>query len=144
MPARYVLLSAYVLSALMAGCGGSLVALTSRHVTPALAYWTASGELVFIAILGGAGSVLGAFLGAVVYELTRVYAAANVADAWQLILGSVLLLVILFAPGDWWAWPVVCWAGGRLHERAALRAGSVAGLRRGEGRRRHQPGCAGA
>ncbi|RKK05749.1 branched-chain amino acid ABC transporter permease [Pseudoroseomonas wenyumeiae] len=99
VPARYVLLSAYVLSALMAGCGGSLVALTSRHVTPALAYWTASGELVFIAILGGAGSVLGAFLGAVVYELTRVYAAANLADAWQLILGLVLLLVILFAPG---------------------------------------------
>ncbi|PHK94196.1 branched-chain amino acid ABC transporter permease [Pseudoroseomonas rhizosphaerae] len=99
VPARYVLLSAYALSALMAGCGGTLIALTSRHVTPALAYWTASGELVFIAILGGAGSVLGAFLGAVVYELTRVYAAANLADAWQLILGTVLLLVILFAPG---------------------------------------------
>lgn len=98
-PARLVLLTAYVLSALMAGCGGALIALTSRHVTPALAYWTASGELVFIAILGGAGSVLGAFLGAVVYELTRVYAAANLADAWQLILGAVLLLVILFAPG---------------------------------------------
>lgn len=99
VPARYVLLSAYALSALMAGCGGTIIALTSRHVTPALAYWTASGELVFIAILGGAGSVLGAFLGAVVYELTRVYAAANLADAWQLILGTVLLLVILFAPG---------------------------------------------
>lgn len=99
VPARYVLLCAYVLSALMAGCGGTLISLASRHVTPALAYWTASGELVFIAILGGAGSVLGAFLGAVVYELTRVYAAANLADAWQLILGTVLLLVILFAPG---------------------------------------------
>jgi branched-chain amino acid transport system permease protein len=99
VPGRFVLLAAYVLSALMAGCGGTIVALTSRHVTPALAYWTASGELVFIAILGGAGSVLGAFLGAVVYELTRVYAAANLADAWQLILGAVLLLVILFAPG---------------------------------------------
>jgi len=99
VPARYVLLVAYVLSALMAGCGGVIIGLTSRHVTPALAYWTASGELVFIAILGGAGSVLGAFLGAVVYELTRVYAAANLADAWQMILGIVLLLVILFAPG---------------------------------------------
>ncbi|MFH5926226.1 branched-chain amino acid ABC transporter permease [Roseomonas xinghualingensis] len=99
VPARYVLLVAYVFSALMAGSGGTIIALTSRHVTPALAYWTASGELVFIAILGGAGSVLGAFLGAVVYELTRVYAAANLADAWQMILGVVLLLVILFAPG---------------------------------------------
>jgi branched-chain amino acid transport system permease protein len=56
---RFVLLAAYVLSALMAACGGTIVALTSRHVTPALAYWTASGELVFIAILGGAGSGAG-------------------------------------------------------------------------------------
>lgn len=102
VPARRVLLSAYVLSALMAGCGGALIALSTRHVTPALAYWTASGELVFIAVLGGAGSVFGPFLGALAYELTRTYAAAMVADAWQLILGTVLLLVILFAPGGLW------------------------------------------
>lgn len=100
--ARRVLLSAYVLSALMAGAGGAVLALTTRHVTPALAYWTASGELVFIAVLGGAGSPFGPFLGALAYELTRVYAAALVAQAWQLILGGVLLLVILFAPGGLW------------------------------------------
>ncbi len=102
VPARRVLLSAYVISAFMAGCGGVLIALSTRHVTPALAYWTASGELVFIAILGGAGSVLGPFLGALAYELTRTYATALVADAWQMILGTVLLLVILFAPGGLW------------------------------------------
>ncbi len=99
---RSVLLSAYVLSALMAGCAGALIAMTSRHVTPLLAYWTASGELVFIAILGGAGGVLGPFLGAAAYELARVYAAATVADMWQMILGAVLLLVILFARGGIW------------------------------------------
>jgi len=100
--ARRVLLFAYVMSALMGGVGGALVAMTTRHVTPQLAYWTSSGELVFIAILGGAGSALGAFLGAVAFELVRVYAAASVADAWQMILGGVLLLVILFAPGGLW------------------------------------------
>ncbi|MFC3126053.1 branched-chain amino acid ABC transporter permease [Pseudoroseomonas globiformis] len=99
---RRVLLAAYVLSALMAGAGGAVLAMTTRHVTPALSYWTASGELVFIAILGGAGAVFGPFLGAVAYELTRVYAAALVAGAWQMILGTVLLLVILFAPGGLW------------------------------------------
>jgi branched-chain amino acid transport system permease protein len=100
--ARRVLLFAYVLSALMGGTAGGLVAMTSRHVTPQLAYWTSSGELVFIAILGGAGSALGPFLGAAAFELVRVYAAAAVAEAWQLILGTVLLLVILFAPGGLW------------------------------------------
>jgi len=83
----------------MAGCGGAVMALATSQVTPALAYWTSSGELVFIAVLGGTGSVFGPFLGAMAYELTRVYAAALVADAWQMILGGMLLGVILFAPG---------------------------------------------
>jgi len=99
VPARRVLLFAYVLSAMMGGIAGALIAMTSRHVTPQLAYWTSSGELIFIGILGGAGSALGPFLGAVAFELVRVYAAAAVADAWQMILGGVLLAVILFAPG---------------------------------------------
>ena len=102
IPARRVLLSAYVLSALMGGVAGGLIAMTTRHVTPLLAYWTSSGELVFIAILGGAGGVLGPFLGAVTFELVRIYAGAAVAEAWQMILGAVLLLVILFAPGGLW------------------------------------------
>jgi branched-chain amino acid transport system permease protein len=100
--ARRVLLAAYVLSALMGGVAGAIVGMTTRHVTPLLAYWTTSGELVFIAILGGAGGALGPFLGAVTYELVRVYAAAAFAEAWQAILGVVLLLVILFAPGGLW------------------------------------------
>jgi branched-chain amino acid transport system permease protein len=103
VPARRVLLAAYVLSALMGGVAGAIIAMTTRHVTPLLAYWTSSGELVFIAILGGAGSVLGPFLGAVTFELVRIYAGAAVAEAWQMILGAVLLLVILFAPGGLWA-----------------------------------------
>ena len=57
VPARRVLLAAYVMSAFLGGLGGALIAMTTRHVTPLLAYWTASGELVFIAILGGAGGV---------------------------------------------------------------------------------------
>jgi len=97
--ARRIMLFAYVPSAVMGGMAGALVAMTSRHVTPQLAYWTSSGELIFIAILGGAGSALGPFLVAAAFELVRVYAAAAVADAWQMILGGVLPAVILFAPG---------------------------------------------
>lgn len=103
IPARRVLLVAYVLSSLMGGCGGFIVAMATRHVTPSLAYWTASAELVFIVILGGAGSVLGPFLGAAAYELTRIYASAVFAGGWQMILGLTLLLVILFAPGGLWS-----------------------------------------
>ena len=53
---------------------------------------------MFIAILGGAGSVHGALVGALAYEAVKTYAAAFAADIWQLVLGVVLLAVILFAP----------------------------------------------
>ena len=97
--AKSVLLGGYVLSAALAGLGGVLLAAVQGVVTPEFAYWVRSGEFVFIAVLGGAGHVVGAFAGAFVYELVRTYAAAFATDIWQLVLGSVLLLVILFAPG---------------------------------------------
>ena len=100
--AKRVLLVSYVASAMLAGLGGGLIAMTTLHVTPLLAYWTHSGELVFIAILGGGGAVLGPFLGAAVFELVRVYAAAAFPDAWQMILGAVLLGIILFASRGLW------------------------------------------
>jgi branched-chain amino acid transport system permease protein len=97
-----VLLVAYVLSAALAGAGGAIIACATRHVTPLLAYWTASGELVFIAILGGIGSVLGPVLGAITFELVRVYASAAFAGTWHMILGAVLLGIILFAARGLW------------------------------------------
>lgn len=100
--ARRVLFQAYVLSAGLAGLGGALGALATLHVTPLLAYWTHSGELVFVAILGGTGHVAGPFLGAVVFELVRVHAAAAFPDAWQMILGVVLLAIILSAARGFW------------------------------------------
>lgn len=96
--ARGALLTGYVVSAALCGLGGALMATAQGIVTPEYAYWTRSGEFVFIAILGGAGSVGGALVGVLTYEAVRTYAAAFAADIWQLILGAVLLAVILFAP----------------------------------------------
>jgi ABC-type branched-subunit amino acid transport system permease subunit len=96
--ARQVLLVGYVASAVLAGLGGSLVAVIQQIATPEFAYWTKSGEFVFIAILGGTGHALGAFAGSAVFEFVRFYASAQLADAWQMILGIVLIAIILLAP----------------------------------------------
>jgi ABC-type branched-subunit amino acid transport system permease subunit len=96
--ARRVLLVGYVISALLGGVGGSLVAIIQQIATPEFGYWTKSGEFVFIAILGGGAHAFGAFAGAAMFELVRFYAAAQLADAWQLILGLVLIVIILYAP----------------------------------------------
>jgi branched-chain amino acid transport system permease protein len=97
--AQRVLLVGYGLSAALGGLGGTLTAVAQGIVTPEYAYWIRSGEFVFIAILGGSGSVGGAFVGALIYEAVRTYAAAFAADVWQMILGIVLLVVILYRPG---------------------------------------------
>jgi ABC-type branched-subunit amino acid transport system permease subunit len=96
---RRVLLSGYILSAVLCGVGGSLMGMTQGVVTPEYVWWVRSAEMVFIAVLGGAGSVRGAFVGALVYEMVRIYASAFAADIWQLLLGVFLLVIILFAPG---------------------------------------------
>lgn len=95
---RRVLLIAYIISAFLAGLGGALVAVFQGIATPEYAYWVRSGEFVFVAILGGTGNVFGALAGSFVYEYIRVTATAYVGDTWQLTLGLVLLVIILFAP----------------------------------------------
>lgn len=87
-----------VLSAVLAGAGGALSALSIGHVDPQMAYWTTSGGFVFVTILAGAASVPAAFVGALVFEFVRSFAVAVFPGGWQMILGSVLLLTILFVP----------------------------------------------
>lgn len=87
-----------VISGILAGMGGALAALAVQHVDPQMAYWTTSGGFVFVTILAGAGSVAAAFVGSLAFELVRSIAVDLLPGAWQLILGSALLLTILFLP----------------------------------------------
>lgn len=96
--ARRVLLAGYVASAALCGLGGGVTALAQGLATPESGFWTRSGEFVFIAILGGSGHVAGAFAGAVIFEGLRNGAAIFFSDAWQLILGAALLVIVIFAP----------------------------------------------
>jgi ABC-type branched-subunit amino acid transport system permease subunit len=93
-----VLLSAYTVSAGLAGLGGAIGAVALGHVLPEFAYWTQSGHLVLIAVLGGIGGVAGPFIGALFLEVVRSFAVGYVGDAWHMIVGGTLLLVIFFLP----------------------------------------------
>lgn len=97
IPVRGVLLVAYGLSALLAGIGGTFAAMTIGHVLPDMAYWTDSGHLVLVAVLGGISGIGGPFVGAVFLELVHTL-AAGVTDAWNMIVGAALLGVIFFLP----------------------------------------------
>jgi branched-chain amino acid transport system permease protein len=100
---RRAIYRTYLLSGALGGLGGALTAVTVGHVAPDMAYWTVSGEFVFIALLGGIGSVFAPVVAAVIFEFVRSYAQANLPYTWQLILGGTLLVIILFAPGGIWS-----------------------------------------
>ncbi len=94
----------YVISGLLAGTGGAIMALTIGHVDPdSMVYWPVSGDFVFITILSGTGNVSATFIGALVYELLRTYAFEYAPEIWQLILGGALLIIIMFLPDGLWS-----------------------------------------
>jgi ABC-type branched-subunit amino acid transport system permease subunit len=102
--ARNVIHLNLVLAAALAGAGGALAALAVGHVDPdSTAYWTTSGEFVFVAILSGTGSVAAPFVGAVLLEVLRSFAYAHAPNTWQLVVGGVMLVVILFLPEGLWS-----------------------------------------
>ncbi len=93
----------YVIAGILAGAGGAVTAITIGHIDPEMAYWTTSGEFVFITILGGTGNVLAPFLGALIFESIRSFAYEYSPNTWQMILGAALLLVIVFLPTGLWS-----------------------------------------
>lgn len=93
----------YVVAAAISGIGGVLTAIAVGHVDPDLAYWTTSGEFVFVALLSGTANVMAPLVGAFLLELLRTYAFEYAPYTWQMILGVTMLLVILFLPGGLWS-----------------------------------------
>lgn len=95
--AKRVFFGGYLISAAFCGLGGSLAALAQGLVTPEMGYWVRSGEIVFIAILGGSSHAIGAFLGAFVFDFVKLYSAALL-TGWQLTLGIMLIVIVFAAP----------------------------------------------
>jgi ABC-type branched-subunit amino acid transport system permease subunit len=92
-----------VIAALLTGMGGAITALAVGHIDPEMAYWTTSGEFVFVAILSGTTSVAAPFAGALLLELLRSFAYEHAPNTWQLVMGSAMLAVILFLPDGLWS-----------------------------------------
>jgi ABC-type branched-subunit amino acid transport system permease subunit len=101
--ARYAIHVKYVIAAVLAGIGGALAATTVGHIDPDMAYWTTSGEFIFMAILAGTGSVLAPFAGALIFGVIHTTAYDLSPNTWQMFLGTSLLLLIVFLPEGLWS-----------------------------------------
>lgn len=91
-------LVAFVLSGMITGLAGAMMADLTRFVSPAMMAWTMSGELIVIIILGGVGRTFGPVAGAAILVGFEVF-FGGLTEHWKLWLGLVLLGVVLFARG---------------------------------------------
>ena len=105
-PYRYRLV-AFVIAGAMCGVAGALEVNHTNYLTPNVMHWTRSGEIMFMVILGGIGTLGGPALGAFVLLLLEDL-LSGWTQHWQIILGPLLVLAVLFAkrglagllPGD--------------------------------------------
>ena len=97
MPYRYKL-AAFVISGMGAGLAGALMANYLRFVSPDMLHWTKSGELMIMIILGGVGTLLGPLLGSALLVILETV-LTSWTEHWQLVLGLILLLIVLFTHG---------------------------------------------
>jgi branched-chain amino acid transport system permease protein len=91
---RYRLV-AFIVAGAVAGLAGALLANQNAFVSPSLLHWSESGMLMVMVILGGVGRLYGGVIGAAAYfALEEVLSAHTV--HWQLALGIVLLVVVMY------------------------------------------------
>jgi branched-chain amino acid transport system permease protein len=89
-------LLAFVVAGAMCGTAGALLVNQTEYLTPEFMHWTRSGDIMFMVILGGMGTLVGPVIGAIAFLLLEDLLSAWTVH-WQIILGPVLVLVVLYA-----------------------------------------------
>ena len=119
-------LAAFVISGMYAGLAGGLLVAMDTQVGAERMFWTASGEVVLMTILGGAGTLIGPVLGAgFIKYMENIVSKINksileqwfsvmpdglqdfiiniiypfVGKGWHLTLGLLFMMVVIFLPG---------------------------------------------
>jgi len=87
-PAAHRLI-AYAVAGAMGGLAGALLVHDTGFVSPAYLTWQRSGDLLFMAILGGTGTIDGAVLGALGFVLLEEYLSA-LTEHWRVLFGPLL------------------------------------------------------
>jgi len=94
LPALRYQLPGYVISAVLCGIAGLLLANLTAFASPSTMSWVVSGELIVMVVLGGMGTVFGPLLGALAFfgveELLK-----DMTDHWMAVFGPLIVVVVL-------------------------------------------------
>jgi branched-chain amino acid transport system permease protein len=88
---------AFLISAFYCALGGVILAINTGQADPELAYWTHSGELVFMAVLGGFANFFGPLVGAFTFIFLK-SELMGVTQYWRFFLGAILMLIVVLFP----------------------------------------------
>ncbi len=96
-------LACYVLSAMVCGLAGFLMANFTEFISPDMMSWTRSGELIFMLIIGGVGTLFGALTGTIAFMLLEETLSA-ITIYWHLIFGLLLIALVMVGKGGLHGW----------------------------------------
>ena len=94
---RLFRLLAFLISAFYCAVGGAILAINVGQADPELAYWTHSGELVFMTVLGGFTHFLGPLVGAFSF-ISLKSELMSATQYWRFWLGAILVLIVVLFP----------------------------------------------
>jgi branched-chain amino acid transport system permease protein len=94
---RQFRLTAFVISAGFGAAGGAILGFRIGLADPEIVYWTQSGQLVFMAVLGGFSNFFGPIIGALTFTLLQDQ-LQSLTQYWRFILGAILAAIVIGFP----------------------------------------------
>jgi branched-chain amino acid transport system permease protein len=96
----YKLLS-FTIGGAIAGLAGGIYAIFNGFISADAVYWTASGDILIMTMLGGAGTLAGPALGAAIFLLMK-NVVSSYSEHWLAVIGIIFICCVMFFPGGIW------------------------------------------
>jgi branched-chain amino acid transport system permease protein len=96
----YKLLS-FTIAGAIAGLAGGLYAIFNGFISSDAVYWTASGDILIMTMLGGAGTLIGPAIGATIFLLMK-NVVSSFSEHWLAVIGVTFICCVMFFPGGLW------------------------------------------
>ena len=90
-------MQALIVSGAIAGAAGALYPFVNQYIGPNSVHWTFSAAMIIMLVIGGVGTLYGAFVGAAIYLTIQTY-LSSYTDRWQLLVGLIFVLTVLLMP----------------------------------------------
>jgi len=100
-PTRVYKLASFTIAGAIAGLAGGLYTIFNGFISTDALYWTASGDILIMTMLGGAGTLIGPAIGTAIFLLMK-NVVSSYSQHWLSIIGITFIACVMFFPGGLW------------------------------------------